>query len=474
MLGTRTPALLACLIPLLEVCPAWGAEAASAPSEQETESSWRVDASLVEEYRLRIAHGALPATGPLGVAPAADQKVDHVARAVADAQLAGADDHFLGVLSAALWWDLDGAPPRGTPNLFASQYDGSQPWWDVYTLSAEWHDAGALEYIRLGRQATEHGLPLTFDGASFGVRPAGPLLSLFGFGGRTVHFFETGAGSFENWVGSVGATLRPTQQLRIELDSRLMREEVLDRDHSTRDRVTNHALGLSGFWRSDTLYAKAYARALDQRFSHAGGALQLDFPSVGVGVDGRLDAQLVTLGELVESENPYYSLLGPSLPHVRFRLESWKELPLGEETKLSLYLGWKGRQLLHDRERAYNRNMGGLYFRPRLDDLVQKGIFVEGTAEYDYVPRIAGDQWSLALGGAAGYTGKTVRTEVGTVYQRFRINYYERAEELLNTRTVYGLVGYRVMPWLELRARYEFDILDRYLESFFFSARQDF
>ena len=216
------------------------------------------------------------------------------------------------------------------------------------------------------------------------------------------------------------------------------------------------------------------ARALDQRFSHAGGALLLDFPSVGIGVDGRLDAQLVTLGELVESENPYYSLLGPSLPRVRFRLESWKEIPLGEETKMSLYLGWKGRQLLRDRERPYNRNMGGLYFRPRLDDLINKGIFIEGTAEYDYVPRIAGDQWSLALGGAAGYTGKKARTEVGTVYQRFKINYFQRAEELLNTRTVYGLVGYRVMPWLELRARYEFEILDRYLESFFFSAREDF
>jgi hypothetical protein len=474
MLGTRHLAFLACLIPMLGVRPAWGAEAAGAESAEETESSWRANASLVEEYRLRIAHGALPATGALGVAPAADQKVDHVARAIADAQVAGADDHFLGVLSAALWWDLNGAPPRGTPNLFASQYDGNQPWWDVYTLSAEWHDAGALEYIRLGRQATEHGLPLTFDGAALGVRPMGPILSLFGFGGRTVHFFETDTGFFENWVTSVGATLRPTQQLRIELDSRLLREEVLNRDQSGRDRVTNHALGLSAAWRSDTGYAKAYARALDQRFSHAGGALVLDFPSIGVGLDGRLDAQLVTLGELVESENPYYSLLGPSLPHVRFRLESYKNLALGEDTTLSLYLGWKGRQLLRDRERPYNRNMGGLYFRPRLDDLVQKGIFVEGTAEYDYVPRIAGNQWSLALGGAAGYTGKTVRTEVGTVYQRFKINYFQRAEERLNTRTVYGLVGYRVLPWLELRARYEFEILDRYLESFFFSARQDF
>jgi hypothetical protein len=80
----------------------------------------------------------------------------------------------------------------------------------------------------------------------------------------------------------------------------------------------------------------------------------------------------------------------------------------------------------------------------------------------------------LALGGSAGYNGVTVKTELGTYFQQFKINYYQQAEELHNARTIYGTVAYRLATWLELRGRYDFDIFDRYLQSFYFSARQDF
>jgi hypothetical protein len=252
----------------------------------------------------------------------------------------------------------------------------------------------------------------------------------------------------------------------VEYDSRLIEQAVPN-------RVRNHSYGLTAIHHSDAESAKAFVRGLDERLSHLGGALGMSFPSVGMGIDGRINAQLVTLGEVVESENPYFSLLGPSLPHVRFRLETWKEVAL-DETTLSLHLGWRQRQLLAGTERTFNRNTGGVYLQARVDDLGHRGLFVGGTAEYSYVPQSPPREWFLALGGSTGYTGKAVKTEVGTYFQQFKIIYYQRADELLNTRTVYGSVTYRVASWLELRGCYEFEILDRYLQSFFFSMRQDF
>jgi hypothetical protein len=421
-----------------------------------------------------VAHDVLPASGPLGTPPAANQTVDHRLRLLVDGQITGAEEHFVALASTGLWLDLEGTPTAGSPNWFATQYDYAQPWWGVYSLSAEWCNAGALEHIRVGRQAAEHGLPLTFDGASIGVRPFGPRLSVFGFGGRTVHFFETSPGWLENWVASAGITWRATESLTVELDSRLIQDRVPSQDGAERVQVTNLSYGLMATYRSDNTYAKTFARGLDEQLSHLGGALGISFPSVGMGVDGNLQAQLVTLGEVVESENPYYSLLGPSLPHVRLRLESWKELALAEETTLSLYLGWRMRQLIHGPEQTFNRNSGAVYFHTRLDGVAQKGLFIGGTAEWNYLPGSLGQEWWLALGGSAGYAGKAANTEIGTYFQRYKILYYQRVEELLDTRTVYGLVAYRVASWLELRVRYEFELLDRNLQSLFLSMRQDF
>jgi hypothetical protein len=108
-----------------------------------------------------------------------------------------------------------------------------------------------------------------------------------------------------------------------------------------------------------------------------------------------------------------------------------------------------------------------------LDDVFRKGIFFTGTAERDYVPKSFEREWILVFGGSTGYTTQTVKTELGTYFQQYKINYYRTAEELHNARTVYGSIGYGFTNWLELRARYEIDIFDRYLQTFFLSARQE-
>jgi hypothetical protein len=441
---------------------------------KDTESSWTADFSLLEEYRLRIASGALPDAGRLGNPPPANQQVDQHLRLLGDGQVSGANDHFRALASGALWLDLDGAAAPGTASIFATQYDNAQPFVAAYALSAEWQKQGVLDHVRVGRQASEHGLPLTFDGVSLGVRVLDRRLLLFGFGGRTVHFFETKPGFFENWVASTGAVLRPNAWSLFEVDARIIQEQVLDADRSQRDRITNHSYGLSASLRSESLYSKLFARGIDNRVSHVGGGFQFHDQDLRLGLDARIVGQLVTLGEVVESENPFFSLLGPSLPYARWRFESWKDFAVGRQSNLSFYLGWRGRQLVGNSEQPFNRNTGALYFHTRVDDFITKGLFVGGTAEANYVPRALAREWLLAFGGSAGYTSRSVKTEVGTYFQQFKINYYRQAEEMHNARTVYGAVTYRLLTWLELRARYEIDVFDRYLQSFFLSARQDF
>lgn len=432
------------------------------------------DFSLLEEYRLRIASHALPSSGPLGGPLQTNQASDQHLRLLGDGQISGLDGHFHAVVSGALWFDLDGPSAPGTASLFATQYDNAQPWLAIYALSAEWQEHKTLDYVRVGRQSSEHGLPLTFDGASLAVRALGHRLLLFGFGGKTVHFFETTPGLFENWVASTGAVIRPTAGSAFEFDTRLIREPTFNADRSQRDAITNHSYGLSASLASENLSSKVYARGIDRRPSHLGGAFLFENERLGLGLDARIHAQLVTLGEVVESENPFYSLLGPSLPYVQFRFESWKDFRVGRQAHFSLHLGWRGRQVVRAAEQPFNRNTGAIYVQVRIDDLVRKGLFIGGTVENDYVPYTVNGERMLTLGGFTGYGNDVVKAELGTYFQQYKIIYYQSAEELHDARTVYGSVALKPAKWLELRARYEIDIFDMYLQSFFFSARQDF
>lgn len=449
------------------------AQDAKAP-DSGRDSDWTADFSLLEEYRLRIASGTLASAAPLGAAPSTNQQIDQHLRLLGDGQISGANDHFRAILSGAMWLDLDGRSAPGTAPVFATAYDNAQPYIAAYALSAEWQKHGLLDHARVGRQASEHGMPLTFDGASLGLRLLDKRLLLFGFGGRTVHFFETKPGLFENWVGSVGAVLRPSAETAIEFDGRFIQEQLLAQDRDRRTTITNGSYGLAATLRNDSLFTKVFARGIDDRISQVGGAFQFQSEPMQLGFDARVAAQLVTLGEVVESENPFFSLLGPSLPHARYRFEAWKDIPLFDHTKLALQLGWRGRQLIGHAEQPFNRNTGSIYLQARLDDLGQKGLFLGGTAEMHFVPQALAHERLFAFGGSTGYASTQIKTEVGTYYQQFKINYYQRVEELHNARTVYGSLAYRLVDWLELRGRYEMDIFDRYLQSFFISARQDF
>jgi hypothetical protein len=439
--------------------------------------AWSGELSLVQEYRVREApSGSADTTGVLGVPVAVNPRTDHDLRLTLDGQGRGFHDRLQGQISAALWWDMDGHVPTGQPgqtDLFGEFSDYRQPLFVVYALSAEWRRSLPLEYLRLGRQVSEHGLPITFDGGSLGLRLWERQLSLFGYAGRTVHFFETQPGLFENWVTCAGAGYRPSEHIRLEADSRFEHDTVISRDVPQRVWVYAHSYGLALSTRFQESWGKLFVRGLDRSASHAGGALRLAFPSLAAGIDAQASAQLRTLGEISENENPFYSLLGPSLPNLRARVEVWKEIALGQLTTLGLRAGWRVRQLLSGTEGPFNRNYGGIYFQSELNDLAVKGLFATGILEWNYVPWSVSRDSFLALGGSAGYSIRRIKVEAGTYYQRWKVNYYRDVEELQNARTVYASTGVRALPWLELRARYTLEIVDRYIQSAFFSIRED-
>lgn len=449
--------------------------ARSHQSEPEDATGWTSDFSLLQEYRLRMASNVAPSPGSLGDAPHTSRPAsDQHLRLLGDGQITGLDDHFRAVASGALWLDLDGAAAPGTASVFATPYDNAQPWLAMYALSAEWQRHKALDYLRVGRQASEHGLPLTFDGASIGVRPLGRSFQWFGFAGRTVHFFETTPGLSENWVVSTGAALRPSSRALLEFDTRLIRDRTLNEDRSARDLITNHSYGVAATLGSEDLLSRVYARGIDRRASHLGGAFMFHSQRLGFGLDARVHGQLVTLGEVVESENPFFSLLGPSLPFARYRFEAWKDVSVGRQANWSFHVGWRGRRVMGAAEQPFNRNTAAIYFHTRLEDFLRKGLFVGGSLESIYLHRVFDGERLLALGGSTGFNGRLLKAELGTYFQQYKVIYYQSAEELQNTRTVYGSVTLALAEWLQVRGRYEIDIFDRYLESFFLSARQEF
>ncbi len=431
-----------------------------------------VQLSLLEEYRLRKSSQELTAPTALGEPAWQGETTDQDLFLSADGSASAYGDHLQLVASGALYYDLDGTEPEGAPSLFARQTDSAQPLIVPYALSAEWR-ATVLDHLRLGRQSSEHGLPLVFDGGSLGLRPAGRDWLIFGFGGRTVHFFETEPELFESWVISLGSALRLHPTLKLEVDGRLIRDRVEDTTTLEPVLVTNRSYGARVVYRDAAISASVAGRGIDERPSHGTASFGAELPHIDLALSARLMAQFVTLREIAESENPQYSMLGESLPYARFAFSAEKGLSLGELTRLSVSLGWRARQLFSGQPRRFNRNTGSFAAEARLTDLAVSHLFLGGTAEIWYVPGSNFGERELTWGGMTGYDGTRVKTELGTYYQQYRIRYYRVAEELIDTRSIYAAVGVEVLPWLELRGRYEFDILDRYLQTVTLSLGQE-
>jgi hypothetical protein len=460
---------------LLVIEPAFArAQTSAKDGPERAPADWSADLLLLQEYRLRTAGSAQATeTTALGSAPAESPQSDHDLRLTLDGTVTGLRERLVGNVSAALWLDLDGHVPKGEPDYFGDSQDLAQPLFMIYSLSAEWRRSAPIDRLAMGRQAATHGLPVTFDGGSLDLRFLERRLSLFTYGGRTVHFFETVPGLLENWLVGGGAGVRLTTNLHIEADSRYLHEMVLASAGDASRPVATNSYGLTLTGRSELLSGKVFARGMNRSFSHVGGAFRLQVPNAAMGLDGQAAAQLATLGEIAESENPYYSLLGKSLPHVRARLETWKEFGLGQAARLTLAAGARVRQLLHDEPTRFNRAMNAVYLRADLSDLPWKGAFASLTTDWNLPSGTPDGGYLFSLGGAAGYASRISRIEAGTYFQRFKINYYRDVEELTDARTVYAVASYRVIPQIEIRARYVAEIVDRTIHTAYLTLRED-
>ena len=210
------------------------------------------------------------------------------------------------------------------------------------------------------------------------------------------------------------------------------------------------------------MYARVYARGLNDGVSHTGASARLTCPSLGLGANLNLDAQVIALKEINEREDPFYTLLGESLPHLRWRVDLWKmfETAAGE---YAVHAGWNGRDLLEGDEGPFNRNVGRIYVLFQATDIVIKGPFAGLAAEghYSHAGGRLSHEMIFTAGGSAGYATTKLKVEAGSYYQRYKYDYYRDLREIDDVRTFFGSFSYKPLDWLTLRARYEFEQSDR-------------
>jgi hypothetical protein len=452
---------------------------AAVVSSNDSSSSWQVSGGITEEYRGRLAVTPSASDGSGNTILPQDES-DHDLRLLLDSEVLSPMDAFAANCSLGLWWDVDKAPAAGVPTALGSIYDGAHPaqdlWFDVYALSAEVRSDHGLKLLRGGRQVSDHGLPITFDGVSLRFNSGLPWLDVFAFGGRTVHFFEVGSSFFEDWIGSAGLALKPWSKARMEIDYRLYQESLFQKGQAARIDQMDHSYGLLLRTQGpDWLWLKLSLRGIDQNLAHTGIGAKLEWPELLLGVNLNLNAQWVELGELNEQEDPFFAILGPSQPHLRWKLDLWKSFE-ASWAMVGLHLGGNGRRLLKGDSVPFNRNFGRAYLLLEARDLGAKGVFVSAAVEGHYVLAEGGNKadWVVTGAASAGYEGAWFKGEAGTSYQRYRYDYYRTVGELSDVRSYYAQVA--VQPWqgIRLRARYEFEWLDRYLHTITVSAFQQY
>jgi opacity protein-like surface antigen len=367
-------------------------------------------------------------------------------------------DRFAADLSLGVWWDLDGTGDSGGTSTFSSPYDtgDSAVWLDVHKLSAEYRDSKTLKLARAGRQVSEYGQIFTFDGATLVLKPWAPYLQVYLFGGRSVHFFEIDQKIFEDLFVTGGVEIRPTKDVRLDLDYRFAKEDTTEEED-----LHENTVGFKGWFRHDDwLDLQGSMRVLNGEAAFVGGAARFDWAKRGIGAELSARVQLVTLRELTEVEDPYYSILGESLPHVRFDAHVWKQF----STEAGIYmidLGFEGRQLTADDPTPFNRNFSRAYGLATGRDIFLKGLFLSLVLDWGATDLSSDSDGDWALGGSVGYESKAFRAEVGTYYQQFNYDYYLDVEEKTNVRTLFGDVRKELRQWLSIYGRYEFERFDR-------------
>ncbi len=428
----------------------------------DTNDRWVLGLRASEAYRFR--HATTPTLAEAqGEMPSAE--TDHDVQLFIGVNLQDPGDRFFADAALGAWIDLDGVPSASHGAALVSPYDESGPFWlDVFSLYGEYRGPGAFALARVGRQQADHGRPATFDGAAIRFRLVDRYLELFAFGGRTIHFFNTDDGYFEDFLGSAGVVVRPASFLRFELDYRFLREDTHEwASDEERSAVQNHSYGIQGWlFNGDWLYLRAHLRGLGDRFSRVGGAAMLTWDELQLGLDIRGELQLIAFDEVNERDDPYYSILGHSRPNVRLHADLWKRFET-DSGAYTIHAGWNARILALNTPTPFNRDFGRVYALLQAAEVGGTGLFAGATVAYHYTHSSTdgSDDSIFSLGGSLGWDGRLLKFEVGTYYSQVKYTYYKTAEERENVRTYFGEIGYRLLDWLQLKGRYEFERFDR-------------
>lgn len=418
------------------------AQESEAQTESQVEEKPSVDLSFIAEEQARVRAALSP------------DEVDMDARVFIDTEISEASGHFSLSGALGLWADLDGVPPADQPTVFAEVHDprAFPLWVDVYALQARYQSHGLLHSARAGRIVVDHGLPRSVDGLELEFNVIEHWLDVFAYGGRSVHFFETEAAMFEDWVGAVGVASRPLHNLRIECEALIQRE-----DTDNKQGLTEAGYGAKAWYRqSDWMDLRAYVRGIDTALSHAGGALRLRWQPWGVGTELRVRSQLIALEEQSEFEDPYYSTLGSSEAFVRGRWDIWKELG-SDWGDYALHLGVDGRQLLGGEVSTFNRNFAYAYAELVGQDVVVKGPFARLALERQAVDMDFSGQGYWTMSGSAGYAKGSFKAELGSRYDAYKYTYYQSVDEFQDVQSYFASLQYKPAGQFSIRARYLYE-----------------
>jgi len=482
-------ACLALLGPTSAVTAQEALEETSPPAVTTTDGGgWNFWFNTLEEYRLRVATDPTAPTLSAIERPASNQvtgQTDHDVRLFFDGSMNDGTDALSAHLAFNMWTDVDGTTPEDDDvSGLGTMYDGASAplWFDVYSLYGKYATGGFLKSLKVGRQSTNYGRMTTFDGLSVDLEAVDKMLDFFVFGGRTVHFFEADAGLFEDFLGSVGTTIRPSKTVKVELDYRFVQEDMtvnsaLAEGDTVRDSLTEHAYGAKVWYRpADWFSAKLKFHGITDKIANIGLLADFNWSSLGFGVTAKVDAQPSTLRELNETDDRYFAILGESLAHVKANLQVWKtfETDFGN---FGLHAGWKERVLLKDAVvgSAFNHNMGIFYGLVQVSDIGTKSPFasVMLAQALNHTETQFFDAGVLTVGGSIGWEADSARGEIGSFYQQYKYDYYKDVQERTDVRTLFAAAQYEPLDWLALRARYEYEQFDRDVHTFTFTLTQN-
>lgn len=451
-------------------------------SENKPGSAWVFNGFATEEYRFRYAAEPTVSDSVLDAGMDSSQSLrrgaDHDFRLFFGGNARDRQDRFWVNASFGLFADLDGYTPAGETTALSSTHENAASvmslapgspaplWFDMYSLFGEYHSDGVLASARAGRQESGHGRSTTFDGAAMDIHAVKSYLDFFAFGGRSIHFFEIDADLYEDWLASVGSVIRPMETLKFELEYRFHAEDYSSNDNligdeaaETAGRLVNHTYSLTGWYRlDDLLYLKGYFRGIGDTPAETGGTLSLNVNPVETGLDLKADAQLTTFGEVNELDDPYYAILGESLPHVRLNADLWKAFTTNAGI-YTLHGGWAARILTKGTSTAFNRDFGRAYISFDAADIAVKGPFISAMGEFYYTN--ADSERFFTAGGSAGYDKRPVRLEAGTYYQWVKYKYYADVEEVEDVRTYFAELRLKPVKWFSIRMKYELEQFDR-------------